>query len=868
MYCLFLIFSFLLINSSLEAKTSWSIIHSSPHMVKLKVVSKGNYSREIEPFYCLMGLPDSQIPEVEFTYSIPIILNDAPGSSFPVGVYWLQFQLLKGLHTGTLVTSPFSSAGIAYEEVIVTIHISGNIYTPESSISSRIISFLSTRVINWEFAKHWIKPMQGLQAKILDIPSYTVNVVPENTDYIIIGAAEYETNLIPLINLRISSFDDPLNTIFVSTDSIFKHYSNDIVNPFAIKSFFEDALNITMEGADFGLLVGDVPEMPTLYEGEYASDDLFVTFNGGIPEIALGRFPAKSSGDVQTFVEKIIQYETDPEYGLWRQRITLVADDESRPLVNDTSHTSHSEELDQIIPPQFDVEKIYLMEYPESNDASLYGVTKPEATAELFHWLNQGTAIINYIGHGSYYKWAQEGILDKNRGDLSFIETGNKLPLWIAGTCSWGEFDNPESDAFSEDIIRLDGNGAIAIITTSRSVYEGPNWILLKTLYETLFPNNEISEEPIGTILQSIKTGSITGKVFHLFGDPAIKIQFPSESFDLTLSEPLEILSPETVSAQQTFSSNGGTGFLIVRESNRVVDREYSFVSNTGLVTSSIYYSIPGSILSFGEIAFPGNQVSGNFWIPMDITGSKIDVKLYILTEDFPRLEALGYKDGIEVITESQTDDFTGPEITFFTSENREVGYGDHVEQNSILILNFSDLSGINLTGEQGHEIQLTIFNTGETIMLTNQFIYNSNDITSGTVPLDMSDFIFPFHVNIQCWDNANNSTNKDILLNSFSGTGQKLFNVYNFPNPFKKDTQFTFEIIESAQVSISIYTLDGTKIKEIPSQYYPGGYHHVYWNGKDAYGMELSNGVYIYRISAKGNDETITKFNRLAIFK
>jgi flagellar hook assembly protein FlgD len=91
---------------------------------------------------------------------------------------------------------------------------------------------------------------------------------------------------------------------------------------------------------------------------------------------------------------------------------------------------------------------------------------------------------------------------------------------------------------------------------------------------------------------------------------------------------------------------------------------------------------------------------------------------------------------------------------------------------------------------------------------------------------------------------------------------------VYNYPNPFKDDTQFTFEITENAQVSITIYTLGGTKIKVIPSDNYLGGYHHVYWDGKDAFGKDLSNGVFIYRINAKGNNETITKFNRLAVIK
>ena len=864
MNCQIFIFGFLLFFSSLEAKTSWSVMHLSPDEIRLKVRSEGSYAREIEPLHCLIGLPNSQTPEVEFSYSTPLFLNDAPASTFPLGVSWLQFQLLRGLHTGTLAISPFSSEGIAYDEVIVTIHIPGNISTKESSISPRTTSFLNTRVINWEFAKHWFKPIQKSQSKILDIPSYTVNVVPENTDYIIIGASEYETYLMPLIDLRRNSFDDPLNTNFASTDSIFQVYSNGNPDAQAIKDFLYDALSLADE-LTFGLLVGDIPNLPTLYEGDYASDDLFATFNGGIPEIALGRFPAKTSGDVQAFVNKVIQYETDPEYGLWRQRITLVADDEARPLANDTSHTSHSEELAQIIPPQFDVEKVYLIEYPESNDASSYGVTKPEATEDLFNWLSQGTTIVNFIGHGSYYKWAQESILDKNRGDISFIQTGNKLPLWIAGTCSWGEFDNPVYDAFSEDIIRLAENGAIAIITTSRSVYEGPNWIFLRTLYEAIFPNGGIADIPLGNILQSIKTGSITGKVFHLFGDPAMKIQFPVESIDLTISEPLEILSQETASSD--FLHNGGTGFLVVRESDRMIEREYSYISNSGLINSSISYSIPGSVLSLGEISFTGSHVSGAFWIPMDITGSEIDIKMYVQNEN-EHADAIGFKGEMEVSLEIDLNDYSGPDITFFTSENREVGYGDHVEENSNLILSLSDQSGINLAGEPGHEIQLTKINSGEIMFLTNQFIYNLDDITSGTISLDLNEFTFPFHINIQCWDNANNSTNKEILLKSLSGPGLKLFNVYNYPNPFKDETQFTFEITENAQISITIYTLGGTKIKVLPSDNYPGGYHHVYWDGKDAFGKDLSNGVFIYRINAKGTNETITKFNRLAVIK
>ena len=44
-----------------------------------------------------------------------------------------------------------------------------------------------------------------------------------------------------------------------------------------------------------------------------------------------------------------------------------------------------------------------MLEYPEVSDASAYGVVKPDATEALFKSLNNGTSIINYIGHGSAF---------------------------------------------------------------------------------------------------------------------------------------------------------------------------------------------------------------------------------------------------------------------------------------------------------------------------------------------------------------------------------------------------------------------------------------------------------------------------------
>ena len=44
-----------------------------------------------------------------------------------------------------------------------------------------------------------------------------------------------------------------------------------------------------------------------------------------------------------------------------------------------------------------------------------------------------------------------------------------KLPLWIAGTCNWGQFDATNQESFAEQLIRLEVNGAMSDINNKRN---------------------------------------------------------------------------------------------------------------------------------------------------------------------------------------------------------------------------------------------------------------------------------------------------------------------------------------------------------------------------------------------------------------
>ena len=96
------------------------------------------------------------------------------------------------------------------------------------------------------------------------------------------------------------------------------------------------------------------------------------------------------------------------------------------------------------------------------------------------------------------------------------------------------------------------------------------------------------------------------------------------------------------------------------------------------------------------------------------------------------------------------------------------------------------------------------------------------------------------------------------------------LTNVFNYPNPFKSDTYFTFELRGQnppQELRIKVFTVAGRLIKNIflPTSDLRVGFNKIYWNGRDEDGAEVANGVYFYKIIAVNNGVTKTTTEKMA---
>ena len=89
-----------------------------------------------------------------------------------------------------------------------------------------------------------------------------------------------------------------------------------------------------------------------------------------------------------------------------------------------------------------------------------------------------------------------------------------------------------------------------------------------------------------------------------------------------------------------------------------------------------------------------------------------------------------------------------------------------------------------------------------------------------------------------------------------------------NFPNPFTSLTQFAFEITATAEIKLDVYSIGGRHLNSFDSLILPPGYHFIDWDGKDEFGGQLANGVYLYKIKAINKDNTQTHIGRCAKFQ
>ena len=79
---------------------------------------------------------------------------------------------------------------------------------------------------------------------------------------------------------------------------------------------------------------------------------------------------------------------------------------------------------------------------------------------------------------------------------------------------------------------------------------------------------------------------------------------------------------------------------------------------------------------------------------------------------------------------------------------------------------------------------------------------------------------------------------------------------LHNYPNPFNPETWIPYQLSESAEVTLTIYAVNGTLVRTLALGYQPAGIYQTrtraaYWDGKNNVSESVASGVYFYTLTA-----------------
>ncbi|HFE52750.1 MAG TPA: type IX secretion system sortase PorU, partial [Bacteroidetes bacterium] len=696
---------------------------------------------------------------------------------------------------------------------------------------------------------------------------------PRQADMIIIAHDDFENQAMQLKSLHENSSEEPLKTEVVLISDVFDEFSWGLLDPTAIRDFLRFAYEHWGQPR-YVLLMGDgdydyknlissldqnwIPPYETTETDEQSNrttDDWFtyVSGNDDLMDMAIGRLPVRSPEQAQAVVDKLISYVTHPEYGVWKNTLTMVADDElvRGGVGNEVIHTTDAEYVaENYFPKLFDVQKVYLMEYPAVLTAAYAGVTKPKATEALLDRINRGTLILNFVGHGAPRLWTHERVLLASR-DFELIQNGRRQALWIAATCDFGRFDDPREQSLSEDLVNAEGRGAIGVVSSARLAFANLNTSFnrrfLKHLFEDYGATGLTTPAGAAVMLAKLDAGSSTNdQKYNLLGDPALRIAAPRLRVTVSDFEPdsIKALSRMTVRGfvarpdGQPLTDPGGKVLVTVFDSKKL--RTYVTAAGT-----RVQYYLPGNAVFRGVAKVEGGQFVSQFIVPKDITygGQLGRIEAYYWSDD---QDGNGFVEGIPVGgTNTKLIDTRGPSIRALV-DGRELRPGDPLPLGEELVVQIADsVSGINLTGDIGHKITIAFDSENASpVDVTDRFQYFEGSYVAGQLRYPVSGLEpGPHTLRIKAWDNSNNSSTLVMEVEVVTAGELAIRDALNYPNPFSKETQFTFMLTRDATVNVQVFTLAGRKVYETGPIACARGYTALPWDGLDDEGDELANG-------------------------
>ncbi|MYA98080.1 hypothetical protein F4X90_00140, partial [Candidatus Poribacteria bacterium] len=206
-------------------------------------------------------------------------------------------------------------------------------------------------------------------------------------------------------------------------------------------------------------------------------------------------------------------------------------------------------------------------------------------------------------------------------------------------------------------------------------------------------------------------------------------------------------------------------------------------------------------------------------------------------------------------------------ELTF---EHQGFVDGDYISDTPTISARIEDANGID-----SRPAHIILTQNGQRVP-ADEYVITASPTNSNLMLITYTPVLEPgeYRIRLQAQDangNASDATQTATVAGEF-----EIKNIANFPNPFVPGdgTHFAYYLTKGAdEVSLKIYTITGRLILAVDTLDASVSFNEFHFDGYDADGEPLANGVYLYKFTAKftniqGNTVRKQKFGKIAVRK
>jgi hypothetical protein len=693
-------------------------------------------------------------------------------------------------------------------------------------------------------------------------------------------------------------------TVVVNVRELYNEFSGGQASPIAIRNFLKYLSNRASQNnfnsPAYLLLLGmgnfNPKKMNLAYElpvyennnstsilSSFSSDDFYAILNDADDinnynavkglSLAVGRIPARTIADADSSIFKLMNYQLHKNGGAWENKITWIADD--------GDYNLHLQDAEYIMSRlqnkarHWDHNKIYLDLFAAESTTS--GNVYPFANNALQQAVQDGTLLINYTGHGNYLRLAEEGVISQTQFDS--WDNKDKLPLLVTASCNFAPYDQPNVSPIAWDAFMKNGKGVIGLVAANRLVFAFSNKQINDLFIQQLLVDDADGNRPsVGQALQRAKNINWTlggdrmnDFKFSVIGDPALVLNMPNHQLSVSSIGGKMFTGVDTLTAGNTYKINGlvkkagvvktdfnGVLSLIIYDAlkykNTLANQSTSMVVPIG---------VQENILFKGNSTIKNGEFNADFILPIQVsnTTSPIRFELAASSNDNTAIQVL---DAIYVKSNQlfANKDTIGPLINAYLNDPY-FKQGTWASPNSVLHIQLKDSSGIQTSGNAlGQDLALWLDKNPIPITLNNYFISDLDTYKSGTVTFAIPTLSEGKHtLVIKAWDLLGNGSKDSLIFEVPKSKSAAFKNPTNFPNPFKLQTNFSFEtnqIGKKIDVLLSVFTQDGQIVYSNTSSFLNNQAQYYFnWDGRSNMGAIIPPGVYYYRFLINVNGET-----------